>query len=565
MNRYVGPVHSMSIPNVQLAFQGGGAKFAAMLPVADAFVTAQASGDVKIKAVAGTSAGAICAALVACGADFSKVRSFLSNQGEQWVSQLIPPEVMPLAERNAELSWWEWLAYRKLLVSVLWQGNPVLSAQALSDFLQALFKGSCVPGIKKIEKCSSALTIIASNVSASKAVVHQSGDLIPALVDSCALPVIFRSFKTLSRSHNVDGGLCDNLPVEGLLADVESPVFAIYPVVPDDQSTPKNNIVTYILSLLSASINHCVLRSQAMIAEPFRFELETDLGLLEFRRAVEFLRNDDWYSQRKQEAAARIQDFLNTFPGVTPSAARVIDVIDVSQYRKSLTELSNGYADHFQPLLSCFMARVNCERIFAVEADAGRREADTVTRITKVRVLTDDVRFYRSNLMMSPKGGIVPTVWTVRNLSTDKDVPIRALALDDRIVGERKAKHCLIQFIDPKTHIHKDDILEIRGIYPTAAPWDLSLLNYKKGDFIGLKNVESPTIERAEVVLIYPKRLGALQLSAHLTRSTRPDLTPITYHREYRLALGEKFEVVGAFVNDLKLGESVVAQVTQVN
>jgi predicted acylesterase/phospholipase RssA len=54
----------MSIPNVQLAFQGGGAKFAAMLPVADAFVTAQASGDVKIKAVAGTSAGAICAALV---------------------------------------------------------------------------------------------------------------------------------------------------------------------------------------------------------------------------------------------------------------------------------------------------------------------------------------------------------------------------------------------------------------------------------------------------------------------------------------------------------------------
>jgi hypothetical protein len=56
-----------------------------------------------------------------------------------------------------------------------------------------------------------------------------------------------------------------------------------------------------------------------------------------------------------------------------------------------------------------------------------------------------------------------------------------------------------------------------------------------------------------------------LQLSAHLTRSTRPDLTPITYHREYRLALGEKFEVVGAFVNDLKLGESVVAQVTQVN
>jgi predicted acylesterase/phospholipase RssA len=557
----------MSIPNVQLAFQGGGAKFAAMLPIADAFVTAQAQGDVKIKAVAGTSAGAICAALVACGADFSKVRSFLSDQGERWVSELIPSDVLPLAEREAALAWWEWFAYRKLLLSVLWQGNPVLSAQALSDFLQAMFKASNGPGIKKIENCSSSLTIIASNVAASRAVVHQSGDLIPALVDSCALPVIFRSFKSLSRTHNVDGGLCDNLPVEGLLADVESPVFAIYPVVPEDQSTPKNNIVTYILSLLSASINHCVLRSKAMIAEPFRFELETDLGLLEFRRAVQLLRNDDWYVRRKEDALARIQDFLNTFPGVTPSAARVIDVIDVGQYRKCLTELSNGYASQFQHLVARFMVRVNCDRIFVGKSDADHREADTVTRIAEVRVLSDDVRFYRSNLMLDVNGSIVPTVWTVRNLSTDKDVPIRALALDDRGLLDRKpqSKHCLIQFIDPKAHISKDDILEIRAIYPTGPKRDLSDLNFKKTDFIGLSNVESPTIDRAEVVLIYPKRLGRLELSPHPTRSIRKDLSPIAYDRDYRLALGEKFDVIGLFVNNLQLNENLVAQVTQVN
>jgi predicted acylesterase/phospholipase RssA len=554
----------MSIPNVQLAFQGGGAKFAAMLPVADAFVTAQAQGDVKIKAVAGTSAGAICAALVACNADFSKVRSFLSDQGDNWVSKLIPSDVMPLAEREAALAWWEWFAYRRLLLSVLWQGNPVLSAQALSDFLQAMLRASTGPGIKKIENCSSALTIIASNIAASRAVVHRSGELIPALVDSCALPIIFRSFDSLSRTHNVDGGLCDNLPVEGLLADVESPVFAIYPVVPDDQSTPRNNIVTYILALLSASINHCVLRSKAMIAEPFRFEIETDLGLLEFRRAVQLLRNDDWYVRRKEDALSRIEDFLSTFPGVTPSAARVIDVIDVSQYRKCLTELSNGYAGHFQHLLACFMARINCDRIFVANTDAERREADTVTRITKVRILSDDVRFYRSNLMVA-NGSIVPTVWSVRNLATDKDVPIRALALDDRAGQEKNSKHCLIQFIDPKDHISKGDTLEIRGIYPTAAPNDMSPLNFKKGDFIGLNNIEPPTIDRAELVLIYPKRLGPLQLSAHPTRSTRTDLTPIAYDREYRLALGERFDVVGASVNNLQRGEKLVAQVTQVN
>jgi predicted acylesterase/phospholipase RssA len=184
--------------NVQLAFQGGGAKFAVMLPVADAFVTAQKHGQVKIKAVAGTSAGAICAALVACEADFSKLRSFLNNQGEKWVSALIPPDIQPLAEREASLAWWEWFSYRKVFQDVLWKGNPVLNGQALSDFLRRLFKESTGDDNIKIENCLSNLTIIASNIVASKAVEHKSGDLIPALVDSCALPIIFRSFNSLA-------------------------------------------------------------------------------------------------------------------------------------------------------------------------------------------------------------------------------------------------------------------------------------------------------------------------------------------------------------------------------
>jgi predicted acylesterase/phospholipase RssA len=398
----------MSIPNVQLAFQGGGAKFVAMLPVADAFVTAQKQGQVKIKAVAGTSAGAICAALVACEADFSKVRSFLDNQGDQWISKLIPADVRPLAEREKPLAWWEWFTQRRLLQKVLWDGHPVLDAQALSEFLHALFKETAGTHAKKIEDCQSKLTIIASNIVASKAVVHQSGELVPALIDSCALPIIFRSFNSLSTTHHVDGGICDNLPVEGLLADVEAPVFAVYPVTPASESSPRNNVVTYILALLSASINHGVLRSKSMISEPFRFEIETDLGLLEFRKALRILRDDNWYQRCREDALARIQNFLNSYGVIdTPSAARVVDVIDIDQYRKALTELSNDGTHKFQQLLARFVVRVNCDKIFVDKEDAARREADTVTRITTVKVLTDDVRFYRSNLNVA-NGSIVP-------------------------------------------------------------------------------------------------------------------------------------------------------------
>src|SRR6266478_7848213 len=118
----------MSIPNIQLAFQGGGAKFAATLPVADAFVTAQRPGNkLQIKAVAGTSAGAICAALVACDADFSKVRQFLTSQGDGWVSQLIPADIRPLAELKSIPQWWDlktWFKHRNAILDVAWGGGP---------------------------------------------------------------------------------------------------------------------------------------------------------------------------------------------------------------------------------------------------------------------------------------------------------------------------------------------------------------------------------------------------------------------------------------------------------
>ena len=225
----------MSIPNVQLAFQGGGAKFVVMLPVADAFLTAQEKwGKVRIKAVAGTSAGAICAALVACKADFSKVQSFLKDDGDAWISKLIPPDLQPLAGRRTPPRWWQWLRFKylKLFYDVLWKGKPILQGDALFDFLKALFERSTGLSDQKIEKCTSKLTIIASNIVASKAVEHESGDLVSALTDSCALPIIFRSFSSLAGTHHVDGGLCDNLPVERLRSDVEAPVFAIYPAIP---------------------------------------------------------------------------------------------------------------------------------------------------------------------------------------------------------------------------------------------------------------------------------------------------------------------------------------------
>ncbi|MGY3076214.1 putative acylesterase/phospholipase RssA [Bradyrhizobium sp. LM6.10] len=556
----------MSIPNIQLAFQGGGAKFAVMLPVADAFVTAQKRGDLQIKAVAGTSAGAICAALVACDADFSKVLDFLDSQGDGWVSKLIPADIRPLAELKSLPKWWHlrtWFKHRNAILDVVWAGRPVLNGNALRDFFRALFKFSTGRDDHAIENRTTALTIIASNIVASAAVEHKKGSLVSALTDSCALPIIFRSFASLAGSHHVDGGLCDNLPIEGLLADVASPVFAIYPVSPEKEPSTTNNIFTYLLALLSASINHGVSRSKAKIEAPFQFEQKTELGLLDFREALAVLRDKKWYKEEKDAALARIENFLTSYGSIaSPKEARVVDVIDVDQYRNVLDELSSDFAGNFEQTLSRFMIRINCDKFFRDKKDAARRPADTVTRVSEVKVLGDDVRYYRSNLLLSGTS-IVPTIWSVRNQTRDRDIPIRALALEDRS-DHKAAKHCLIQFIDPKAHLSKGDILEIRGTYPTSHPNDMSDLNFQKTEFFGFNNLEWDDIQTAELVLVYPKKIGPFNLSSDPKRSTRHDLTAMQFGKEFRAALDNEMEVQGRSAKNLKKGQKLYALVTRI-
>ena len=433
------------------------------------------------------------------------------------MSKLIPADIQPLAELESLPKWWHvrtWYKHRHAIYDVIfgvaWAGRPILNGSALRDFFRALFEFSTGRADHVLDNRTPTLTIIASNIVASAAVEHKTGALIPALTDSCALPIIFRSFAALSASHHVDGGLCDNLPVEGLLSDVGSPVFAIYPVSPEKEPSTTNNIFTYLLALLSASINHGVSRSKAMIEAPFQFEQKTELGLLDFRGALAQLRDKGWYKEEKEAALARIEDFLTSYGSIaSPNEARVVDVIDVDQYRKVLDELSSDFAGNFQQTLSRFMIRVNCDKFFQDNnKDAARRKADTVTRVSEVKVLGDDVRYYRSNLLLSGTS-IVPTVWSVRNQTRDRDIPIRALALDDR-QDRKTAKHCLIQFINPQAHFSKGETLEICGVYPTSAPNDMSGLNFQKAEYFGFENLEWDDIQAAELVLVYPKKLGPL-------------------------------------------------------
>jgi len=75
----------------------------------------------------------------------------------------------------------------------------------------------------------------------------------------------------------------------------------------------------------------------------------------------------------KASSRRRHEDFLTSYGSiVSPNEARVVDVIDVDQYRKVLDELSSDFASNFEQTLSRFMIRINCDEFFQDKKGAAR-------------------------------------------------------------------------------------------------------------------------------------------------------------------------------------------------
>lgn len=514
----------MSTPTIQLAFQGGGAKLAAMLPIAHAFRQAEQHGFVSITRVSGTSAGAICAALVATGADFEQVRKYVVAEGPAHLAALVPSRLQALIRRQKSghtFGLWTLAWNAGLVRDVAFAGQPLLRNTELRRFIAGILAAGREDHPGLIEDCRDVdLIITASDVINSTGILHERGDIVSAVEDSCSLPVLLRSFASLSNSHYVDGGLCDNLPVDCLKNDSQSPIFAVFPE-PDKKQATNWNIVSYFVSLLSASINHNVERSIAVIGPAYRFPAKAKFGLLDFDQAVAQLDRADWYKIAFDDAMERIEAFSKSF-GFTRnrSEARVVDSVDIDQFRTTLSNLTD-HKEGQKPQLRCrkgkFVVRINDDRRLSAIHNNVRREADTITRISHLEVLSDDVRFHRATVNVA-EDSVIPTIWSARNLSRSIDVPIAALSLNRGNFAGVPMRHCLLEFVDHQQHVGVGDLLELQSSYPSQPHADLRKLNMGQPDYFGFSNSTGMIIDEVELILVYPKSLGDFSLVADAKR-----------------------------------------------
>lgn len=166
---------------VGLALSGGGAKGFAHLGVFKALE------DLKInpEIIAGTSAGAFAGVLYADGHSPEEILTFFEKKSFKEFAELTIPH------------------------------SGLFKADRFKHFLKKHLRA------KTFEDLKIPMKIVATDLANGKSVTFEKGNLIPAIIASCAYPIVFTP-AVIDNVHYIDGGLFKNFPVSIIKKDCET-------------------------------------------------------------------------------------------------------------------------------------------------------------------------------------------------------------------------------------------------------------------------------------------------------------------------------------------------------
>lgn len=205
---------------IGLALSGGGARGIAHLGV----IAALDEIGVQIDAVSGTSAGAIMGAFCA--------------------TNVPPKEVLEIIKSI------KWLKFVRPAISK----TGLLNVQKL----ESLFVRN-LP-VRSFQETSKKLTVNATDISKGETRYFDHGELIPAILASCCMPVIFDPM-VIDGVAYMDGGVLNNLPIEPLQGSCELIIGAHCNPV-DQEFTIKNAKTLLERTFLMAIRNNTLQRQE---------------------------------------------------------------------------------------------------------------------------------------------------------------------------------------------------------------------------------------------------------------------------------------------------------------
>jgi NTE family protein len=195
---------------INLALSGGGVRGFAHLGV----IKALQESEITIHAISGTSSGAVTGAFIAAGYS--------------------PDETLKIMKE-----------YRLLR---LLKGSFSAGFFSMAKFEQIYI--SCFPH-NSFKELNMELYISSTNICSGKTEYFNDGELIPALLASSSIPVLFKPINIKGQLY-VDGGILNNLPVEPLL-EKSLPIVGIHVNPVGEIET-----ITSALKIMERSLNLAV-------------------------------------------------------------------------------------------------------------------------------------------------------------------------------------------------------------------------------------------------------------------------------------------------------------------
>jgi predicted acylesterase/phospholipase RssA len=274
---------------IQVAIQGGGAKIFSLLAAMQAIQGYERQGKIKVTRIAGTSAGAFAGCLFGAGIDLRNFRQELKvGLARTIISSFTPPGI---------------LDYLALL-----RGKPLWSTAHLREALKDIFKRHTGKEALQIKDLKPEILVTHTKLNARRRDVHSPEDyVVDALLDSSGIPFCFRTWKG-PNANIVDGGICENLPVEILTertkaGDGRIVAISFEPRLPD----APGNLAQFSAALLDAAIDSSMANARFRLGAESVLSLPQPMGTFEFERAV-----TEGLDERYKEAVRLTEEFLDT-------------------------------------------------------------------------------------------------------------------------------------------------------------------------------------------------------------------------------------------------------------
>lgn len=526
---------------IRVAFQGGGAYLAVMLPMAHAFSNTCSPNSkykvMELDSVSGTSAGSIAAYLLASNCDFEELRNKMK------------PEIAGIAEKLAAgfyepPSWWKIVS----AMNKIRKGKDIFKRDDLKILISKMQehgKGSDFLTFEEFRESKEHPNLYAavSDLHYPYLDFKTDGHALDAVVDSCSIPFAFKGFISARSNTLIDGGICENLPTGCFDQDDDTPVFT---VSVHDNNTPNFTdigLLGYLRALFSTTTSYSVRRSKEPIGQDFILEEIAKFGFHEVKSAVEWYLDDARYREVLERTESRLRGFAK-FESAAGYGHRHLSGFSTLKKRDADLKalLGNLYeADNWNVEKSSFL-------VTAYSADRSLALAGTHTDIMQnfgtLEATIDGPRAYKAFVRLSGDR-FHPTSWSVRNVTQGKAVKFRAISYHDQEDGGPNIDPCFIVFEDPEADIKKGDVVEISNTQPAPTGASLAgLIGDAKSDFVSNSNKHLQDIF-LEIILRYPSDLGDITPHSRDGDFAAFELLPEDRLDQFRSAAEDGFRVVG--------------------